>query len=84
VTSWNRGAQQITDWVEKEIVGQDVSVFYPPEEIAAGKPQRDLAAAAESGWIEEEVQRVRQDGSQFWVTRHLSALRDASGKVEGF
>jgi len=84
VTSWNRGAQQITDWTAKEILGQDSSVFYTPEDVTAGKPQRDLTAAAESGWIEEDVERVRQDGSRFWATRQLSALRDPAGKLEGF
>lgn len=84
VTSWNRGAQQITDWTEAEIVGQQVSIFYPPDEVADGKPARDLAAAAETGWIEQEVERVRQDGSRFWVARHLTALRDAKGNIEGY
>ena len=84
VTSWNRGAQQITDWPEAEILGQHTSVFYTPEDVASGKPQRDLSAAAAHGWIEEEVERVRQDGSRFWVRRHLTALRDARGNIESF
>ncbi|MEA2708215.1 MAG: hypothetical protein QOF78_816 [Phycisphaerales bacterium] len=84
VTSWNRGAQQITDWAQNEIIGQHVSVFYPPDDVAAGKAQQDLAEAAEKGWIEEEVERVRQDGSRFWVRWHVTALRDAAGNVESF
>ena len=84
VTSWNRGAQQITDWAAGEIVGRHVSVFYPEGDVTAGKPAGDLAEAARQGWIEDEVERVRQDGSRFWVTQNLTVLHDAGGRIEGF
>jgi PAS domain S-box-containing protein len=84
VTSWNRGAQQITDFAADEIIGQPFATFYPPEEVAAGKPQRDLAAAATDGWHEDESQRVRQDGSTFWANSLLTALHDSAGKLSGF
>ena len=86
VTTWNRGAQQITDWPEAEVMGKHVSIFYPPGEIEAGRPARDLAGAVEKGWIDvDEVRRVRQDGTEFWAAAHFTTLRDeGGGDASGF
>src|SRR4051812_10239290 len=85
VTSWNRGAQQITDWPEAEVIGKHVSIFYPAAEVTAERPARDLAAAAEKGWIDEdEVRRVRQDGTEFWAAAHFTTLRDDAAQPAGF
>ena len=62
VVSWNAGAQRIKGYAAGEIVGQHFARFYPPEDVAAGKPQRVLAEAARAGRFEEEGWRVRQDG----------------------
>jgi len=75
VTSWNRGAQQITDWRENEIIGQPLTVFYTSADVAENVPQRDLELARSRGWAETEAARVRQDGTQFWAHVHLTALK---------
>lgn len=84
ITSWNRGAQQITDWNESEIVGKNHEVFYPKSEVQAGKPKRDLARAAAEGWAEEEAPRIREDGSEFWASAQLTALRDGENSISGY
>jgi PAS domain S-box-containing protein len=84
VTSWNRGAQQITDWADEEIKGKHFSVFYPAADVDAGKPARDLAEAMSKGWVEEEAIRVRQDGSPFWAAVQLTAVRDEDETSNGF
>jgi PAS domain S-box-containing protein len=72
VTSWNRGAQQITDWGEADIIGKSHAIFYPPADAAADKPARDLAEARASGSFETEAIRVRQDGTEFWANVQLT------------
>ncbi|AYJ84724.1 PAS domain-containing sensor histidine kinase (plasmid) [Sphingomonas paeninsulae] len=84
VTLWNRGAERIKGWSEAEIIGQDVAVFYPPDDVAAGKPVRDLALANDLGRIEEESWRVRKDGSEFLASVTITALRDENGALRGF
>ena len=49
VVTWNAGAERLKGYAPQEIVGQHFSRFYPPEDAAAGKPQRELAVAAERG-----------------------------------
>src|SRR5438067_1489828 len=73
VTTWNAGAQRIKGYRPEEIIGQHFSRFYPPEDLEAGKPARELEAAKASGKYEEEGWRLRQDGSRFWASVVLTA-----------
>ena len=38
ILSWNRGAELIRGYRADEIIGRHFSCFYPPEDVAAGKP----------------------------------------------
>jgi PAS domain S-box-containing protein len=69
---------------EQAIVGRHFSCFYTPEDIAAGKPQEDLATAAQQGQIEEEDHRIRANGERFWALAMIRALRDEQGRLRGF
>lgn len=84
VTIWNRGAERIKGWQSAEVVGQHFSLFYPTEDIATGKPQRDLDRASAEGRVEEDSWRIRKDGSEFLASVTITALRDAAGALRGF
>ncbi|HEU0204722.1 MAG TPA: PAS domain S-box protein [Burkholderiaceae bacterium] len=84
VVSWNGGAERIKGYKASEILGQHFSRFYPPEDIAAGKAQRELQIAQADGKYEEEGWRLRKDGSRFWASVVVTALRDAGGNLRGF
>jgi PAS domain S-box-containing protein len=84
ILSWNQGAQRIKGYSAAEIMGQHFSRFYLPEEVAAGKPLTILTIAAEWGHYAEEGWRVRKDGSRFWASVIITAIRDASGQLRGF
>jgi len=84
VTSWNAGAEQISGWRAEAVLGQHISVLYPPEDVAAGKPERDIAAAREAGRFQDQGARVRRDGSRFVAHVTLTALRREDGRVQGF
>ncbi len=84
VTTWNRGAQRFKGYRSEDIIGQHFSVFYPPEDIRAGKPGRELEIAAADGRLEDEGWRVRQDGTQFWANVVITALREPDGRLRGY
>ncbi|RCW47168.1 PAS domain S-box-containing protein/diguanylate cyclase (GGDEF)-like protein [Halopolyspora algeriensis] len=84
VTSWNPGAEHIKGYSAEEIIGQHFSVFYTPEQAAAGRPDRVLAMAAEAGSHIDEEWRVRKDGTRFWAHVVITSLRTSSGKLRGF
>jgi len=74
VQSWNRGAQRVKGYRADEIIGRHFSVFYTPEDIASGKPDRELDLAAAEGTYVDDGWRVRADGSRFWAHVVITAL----------
>jgi two-component system sensor histidine kinase/response regulator len=84
VVSWNAGAERVKGYAPREIVGQHFSRFYPPEDVAAGKPERELTIAAQQGQYVEEGWRVRKDGSRFWAAVTMTTIRGEAGELRGF
>jgi PAS domain S-box-containing protein len=84
VATWNPGAQRIIGYAPDEIIGRHFSLFYPPIEVARGKPERELGIARSRGSVEDEADRVREDGSTFLANVVLSAIRDDRGALVGF
>src|SRR5207342_2472420 len=84
VTNWNLGAQRIKGYQADEVVGSHFSRFYCPEDQAAGMPARSLAIAAGEGRFETEGWRMRKDGTRFWASVVIDAIRDADGMLVGF
>ena len=84
ILSWNAGAERIKGYSADEIIGRHFSTFYTAEDLAARKPEMELAVAEREGRVEDEGWRVRKDGSRFWASVVITALRDPDGRLVGF
>jgi diguanylate cyclase (GGDEF)-like protein/PAS domain S-box-containing protein len=84
VMTWNSGAQRINGYRREEIVGRHFSVFYPPEDVAAGAPQGKLKTVTLAGHLDYEGWRIRKDGTRFWANILITAVRDARGRLRGY
>ena len=84
VVTWNEGAERIKGYRAEEIIGRHFSTFYPAAIAALGKPALELKIAAQKGRFEEEGWRVRKDGSMYWASVVITALRDEDGRLSGF
>jgi PAS domain S-box-containing protein len=84
VVSWNAGAERIKGYTADEIIGQNFSCFFPPEDSKLGRPEEMLRMTTVSGRHEEEGMRVRKDGSRFLASVSLTALRGPAGHLLGF
>jgi PAS domain S-box-containing protein len=84
VTEWNRGAERLLGWRGSEIQGQLFDRFYAGQEQQGGRPQQDLAAAAEQGEWRSEGWRIRKDGSRFWAENIIRPRHDRQHKLCGF
>jgi PAS domain S-box-containing protein len=74
ITSWNSGAERINGYTATQILGRHFSRLYPPEDIQANKPWRQLAMARERGRVNDESWRLRSDGTQYWANNVIATL----------
>lgn len=84
IENWNAGAQMIKGYTAQEVVGHHFSIFYTPEDKAAGLPNKLLHEAAVKGKVYHEGWRVRKDGTHFWGSVVITALHDDDGDIIGF
>ncbi|HXG71418.1 MAG TPA: ATP-binding protein [Gemmatimonadaceae bacterium] len=85
VKSWNPGVLRLTGFDEADVVGKHFSVFYTPTDRADGKPELVLRTVEASDRVAEESWRVRKDGSRFWGSSVITAVRDdTDGRLVGF
>jgi len=83
VASWNSSAQHIIGYRTDEIVGKHFGILYRPDERRAGEPNRALELAIQNGKHEVEGWRIRKNGTPFFATGALTAMRDDDGNLIG-
>ena len=83
ITDWNIGAERILGYRASEVLQRPGDIMYLPEDRASGVPQRELASAERDGTALDERWHVRKDGSRFWASGVLTALRE-QGRLTGY
>jgi len=83
IVAWYAGAERIYGYSSSEVIGQNASLFYPDED-ALLKLQEKLKRGAAEGHVGAEGWHVKKDGSRFWANSITMALKDESGKLQGF
>jgi PAS domain S-box-containing protein len=83
IASWNSSAQRIIGYKSDEIIGKYFGILYRPDERRAGEPNRALELAIRHGKHEVEGWRIRKNGTPFFVTGTLTAIRDDYGNLLG-
>ena len=84
ITNWNAGVSHMEGYKASEIVGQHFSKFYPRDDRIAGLPLKAIETARSEGRYEAEGWRIRKDGSRFWASVVIDAIRDETGELIGF
>jgi len=84
VMTWNSGAKRSKGYDAEEVLGRNFSVFFLPEDAAAGRPEEELEAAAREGRYAVDGWRRRKSGEKFWAQVTLTAIRGPEGDLLGF
>lgn len=84
IATWNAGAERIKGYKAHEIIGKHFSIFYPEKDKARDKPGHGLKVATAEGRFEDENWRIRKDGTRFWASVIITAIRDHNGELRGF
>jgi PAS domain S-box-containing protein len=65
-------------------MGRHVALLYPDEKSLRGKVQEQFKRAAVQGHVGNEEWGLKKDGSRFWANVIMTALKDESGRPQGF
>ena len=74
VTSWNSGAERLLGYTEAEIIGQEFSRIFTPEDVQNGIPEKELQTAAREGRAEGDRWHLSKDGRRVFVSGILASI----------
>jgi PAS domain S-box-containing protein len=74
----------IKDYTDGKVIGRHFSCLYTPEERSAGRPTKSLETVQREGKYESEGWHVRGDGSRFFASVVIDAIRCDDGEILGF
>ncbi|OYT85369.1 MAG: hybrid sensor histidine kinase/response regulator [Pseudomonas sp. PGPPP4] len=84
ITDWNPGAEQVMGWTAADMIGQDASRFFTPEDRANYRAEYEMAKVLRDGSALDERWHLRQDGQRFWASGEMLALTDDDDQPLGF
>ena len=84
VINWNAGAERIYKYRSEQVMGKNVSIFYPQKDINNHLPNQELQIAIDKGKCVRERMCLRQDGAFFWANVITTALYDQNQQLHGF
>jgi PAS domain S-box-containing protein len=84
ILGWNCGAEQIFRTPAESALGKSIAEIFTTEDRALGLDELERTVAASKEASEDDRWHVRADGSRFWGSGVLAALRDEQGALLGF
>jgi two-component system CheB/CheR fusion protein len=82
IAAWSRGAERVLGYTADEVVGHSFKRLFPPEEVAEGRPEKELETARRHGHASDEGWQVARNGVRIWVTGLTVPL--SQDAAEGF
>lgn len=84
ITHWNAGAERLFGYAEDAALNKYFSLLFTAEDQRNGRPENELrrAEALEKG--DDDNWLVRADGSRFWASGAVTAIRDPKDNLIGF
>jgi PAS domain S-box-containing protein len=81
---WGPGAEEVFGHAAAQITGQPASALFLPEDVERGLDQVEIQVAESGDAAEDDRWQMRADGSRFWASGTLVALRDEGGETVGY
>jgi len=84
ILSCNPGVTDVLGYDKDSFIGQPAHIIFTSEDRKAEIPEQEFRLARENGNANDVRWHVRADGSHFWGTGAMSALRNEAGKLTGY
>jgi PAS domain S-box-containing protein len=82
ITSWNNGAESMFGYQAEEVLDRKITLLVPQDHADEMSEYLEIIKSGE-GINRFETERIRKDGSRFYVSASLSPIRDPFGNVVG-
>lgn len=82
ITSWNRGAQRMFGYEEREVIGKSISILFPADRL---QEEREILTRLRRGERIDhyETERIRKDGTRLYVSLTVSVIKDGNNQTIG-
>ncbi len=84
IITWNDGIKHIFGYEENEIIGKHFSIFFSPNDLRKGLPEKLLEKARIDGTIIEEGLRIRKDGTNFFASITSTTILGENNELQGY
>ena len=82
ITSWNKGAERLYGYTEKEMLGKNISIIVPEEHAEELRLMTQKVSKGQN--VEHfETDRVKKDGTRLPVLLSISPIKDSDGEIIG-
>ncbi len=83
IITWNSGAQALLGYTAEEAIGSSGDIIFTEEDRARAAPENEASTAVSEGRAADERWHLRKDGSRFWASGVMMAMRNSEEKVVG-
>lgn len=84
IIHWNAGAQRLFGYTEEAAMHQHFSFLFLKEDQKNGRPESELRRARNNEKGDDDNYLVRADGTRFWASGAVTAVRDPQNDLIGF
>lgn len=84
IATWNAPAERVVGFTQAEAMGQKLDFLLAPSDRDAARRGDLLRQAQLKGSVADEGWYVRKDGTRFWGSGTLAALRTSAGELRGY
>ena len=84
IIHWNSGAQRLLGYSEDAALNRHFSFLFTPEDQTKGRPEIELRRATLDEKGDDDNWLVRADGTRFWASGAVTAVRDTQDTLIGF
>jgi diguanylate cyclase (GGDEF)-like protein/PAS domain S-box-containing protein len=84
IITWNDGIRHIFGYEENEIIGKHFSIFFSPNDLRKGVPEKLLEKARTDGTTTEEGLRIKKDGTNFFASVTSTTILGENNELQGY
>ncbi|GJL62655.1 MAG: hypothetical protein NPIRA04_13090 [Nitrospirales bacterium] len=84
IIHWNEGAQRLFGYSDEEALNRYFSFLFPQEDQNLNRPNAELRRAEADEKGDDDNWLIRADGTRFWASGAVTAVRDSQEQLIGF